>query len=421
MAEIAPFRALRFNPQRVPDLRDVVTPPYDVISPAAQQEYYARHPLNVIRLVLARDRSDELPGLDRYQAAATTFSDWRHKGVLVQDPEPGIYVYEQVFEVAGQSHRRRGMLALLRLAEYGHGVVFPHERTFPRHKDDRLKLMQACPAHLESILAFYPQLAPSLSALFDQCMHEDPLARVIDHAGTRHQLWSMVDATGIATAVEAVRNQPVIIADGHHRYETALNYRNERATMAAARAPEQFVLVNLVAGDDPGLLILPTHRLVHGPVPADIESRVQRQFAVERVPIESATQVQGMLATADAASFLLYSGEGRALRIRTKTAQSSSQWPDADILHQQILSDLLEIGGEPERLSYTHSAGEAMQAVDAGRAALACFMAPPSVAQVQAVALAGGRMPQKSTYFYPKVLSGLVIHPIDADDRVPQV
>ena len=426
MAEIAPFRALRYNPRLVPDLRAVVTPPYDIISPEAQAGYYARDPYNVVRLVLAQHNAPETPGLDRYQAAARTYAAWRREGVLIRDAEPGIYVYEQAFTVAGHSYRRRGILALLKLAEYGEGVVFPHERTFPRHKDDRLQLMRACPAHLESILAFYPSQTRSLSALLDQCMQNDPLARVVDD-GTAHQLWSMSDAASVAVAVQALKDQPVIIADGHHRYETALNFRNERTRTDLARGPEQFVLVHLVAVTDPGLLILPTHRLVRGPIPLDIEARLGQGFAVECFAARDAAHLRGMLAESrgtQGVSFLMYIGKGATLRLRgtggpNADSIGSAMWPDADVLHRQIFGECLDLGPEPDRIAYTHSEAEAIAAVDAGSASLACLMTPPSVAQVQAVALSGGRMPQKSTYFYPKVMSGLVLHPIEEGERVP--
>jgi uncharacterized protein (DUF1015 family) len=436
MAEIAPFRALRYNPRLVPDLAPVVTPPYDVISPAAQAEYYARHPNNMVRLILARADAEETPGQDRYQAAARTYAAWREAGVLCRDAQPAVYPYEQAFPIDGRVVRRRGLVALLKLADYEQAVVFPHERTFPRHKNDRLQLMRACPAHLESILAFYPGPAAPLAALLERCLQTAPLAAVTDADGVTHRLWSLIDAAAIRAARRALQDEPVIIADGHHRYETALAFVKERAAAGrfeSARAPELFVLVNLVCAADPGLLILPTHRLLRGEPPADLDLRLGRAFQAERFRVENAAGLRAALATGRpraGVSFLVYEGAGRVLRLvgqggeakeAEDQAEGSPGWPDAAILHRRVLEGLLGVAADADRIAYTHSEAEAMETVDGGRASLAFLLHPPSVGQVQAVALAGGRMPQKSTYFYPKVLSGLFIHPIEPGESVPLV
>ena len=434
MAEIAPFRALRYDPRLVPDVSRVVTPPYDVISPEAQADYYARHRQNVVRLILAREHSPESPDMDRYQAAARTYTAWKETGVLRRDPEPALYPYEQEFSLFGRSYRRRGIFTLLKLAEYDEGIVFPHERTFPRHKNDRLQLMRACPAHLESILAFYPGPGTPLTLLLERAMQRDPLVAVTDDDAVTHRLWSMSEATDIACAVATLRNQPVVIADGHHRYETALTFRKERTAQAGpSRAPEQFMLVNLVHAEDPGLVILPTHRVLRGSVPAgaDLERLLGRTFQLERLTAQDPASLREILSKGQpppGVSYVVYLGGGHAIRlignggaVPRDRQQEANVWPDADILHRYVLEELLGVHREADVIAYTHSEAEATRMVDTGHASLAFLLTPPTVGQVQSVALAGGRMPQKSTYFFPKVLSGLLMYPLERGELVPSV
>ena len=260
MAEIIPFRALRYDPRRIPDLAQVVTPPYDVISPEAQDRYYARHPHNVVRLVLAKHETPGAPGGNRYSRAAATYTAWRREGILQRDPTPAIYLYEQEFS-AGQASRlrRRGLLALVRLHEYAEQVILPHERTFSRHKDDRLQLMRACPANLEPILGFYPGSSRPIDALLGRYMETDPTIGLVDEEGVGHRLWLVEATPEVATLCDALCDRPVVIADGHHRYETALTFRDERRgrnptpAAAARHRLDDFVLMNLVPSDDPGI------------------------------------------------------------------------------------------------------------------------------------------------------------------------
>jgi uncharacterized protein (DUF1015 family) len=444
MPEIIPFQALRYNPRVVSDLADVVTPPYDVISPEAQARYDARHPYNVIRLILAKDDPAAGPEGSRYLRAAETFSAWQREGILQRDPTPAVYLYEQEFSLGDARRlRRRGLLALVRLHDYEDGVIFPHERTFSRYKDDRLRLMRACPANLEAILGFYPGPNPAVGALLETRMAADPTMRLVDEDGVGHRIWLVRDRTEIEALGAALRDRPVIIADGHHRYETALNFRNERqaadpSPRDAVRPPlAHFVLMNLVQAGDPGLVILPTHRVIRrrpACVGEALTAALARHFAVRPCPLDAADPVRSLRrALVDLAqrregaiACAVYAGGPELLLLdlvdpgTSQTLLAEGRAPalanlDVAVLHRLLIETILEIPASvqaDDSIQYTRDESQALASVLGGEAALALFLNPPRVEQVQAVAMAGDRMPQKSTFFFPKVLSGLVINPL---------
>jgi uncharacterized protein (DUF1015 family) len=447
MAEITPFRALRYNPQFVPDLKLVVAPPYDVISPEAQERYHARHPHNVVRLILARQSQAGTPGQDRYARSARTFAEWKVGGILRRDPRLAIYLYEQEFSV-GEGHRvrRRGFMAMVRLHDYDDKVIFPHERTFSEHKEDRLQLMRACPANLEAILGFYAGPVMAISAVLTRHMEGEPAVQLADEDGICHRLWILREPTEMATLTQALQDRAIIIADGHHRYETALTFRDERRAAdtgppeGQGRRLHDWVLMNLVHAEDPGLLILPTHRLIRQrPVVAGAALReaLGRHFRIDELPLDRGNPLMSLrIALADlhrrrrAAAFAVYAGGGEVLVLELAeetvveeltAAGRSREYArlDVAILHRLVIEQILGIrptGLTDDSIQYTRDEGMALAAVASGDAHLALFLNPPRVEQVQAIAMAGDRMPQKSTFFFPKVLSGLVISPLDAID-----
>jgi uncharacterized protein (DUF1015 family) len=451
MAEIVPFRALRYSPRFVPDLKLVVAPPYDVISPEAQERYHARHPHNVVRLILSKEGEAGTPDQDRYARAARTFTAWQVEGILARDPQPGIYVSEQEFSL-GEAHRvrRRGFTALVRLARYDEKIVFPHERTFAKYREDRLRLMRACPANLDPVFGFYPGPDGPIRAILDGCVEADPQVQLVDEDGIRHRMWILREPASVAGLVQALRDKPIIIADGHHRYETALTFRDERrmrGNVAAGAEPPRlhdFVLMYLVSAEDPGLVILPTHRVIRQrPVVTQdgLRRALERHFRMEVFPLDPGNPVMSLrIALADihrrrrdAVLFGLYAG-GRELIVlelsdttvvRDLVATGHSRVfarLDVAILHRVVIEQILGIrsaGQADDSIHYTRDEGQALAAVASGEAHLALFQNPPRVEQVQAVALASERMPQKSTFFYPKVLSGLVINPLDPTEPVP--
>ena len=450
MAEIIPFRALRYNPRFVPDLQQVVAPPYDVISPEAQERYYARHPSNVVRLILAKDEAN-ISGRDRYACAAQTFADWRREGILRRDPVPAVYLYEQEFSLGDAPRlRRRGVLALVRLHDYAEGVIFPHERTFARYKDDRLQLMRACPANLEAILGFCPGPNPGVAAVLDRHLQTDPTVGLVDEDGVGHRVWLVKDSAEVEALRAALHDRPIVIADGHHRYETALNYRNERqahdsATRDAARRRlDSFVLMNLVQADDPGLVILPTHRIIRRQpacVGEALAAALAHHFRITPFPVDADNPLRSLrIALADLArrqaaaiACAVYGGGAAVLVLEltdpatTQALLAEGRAPafarlDVAVLHRLVVEGILGVPSTSQAddsIQYTRDESQALAAVTTREASLALFLNPPRVEQVQAVAMAGERMPQKSTFFFPKVLSGLVINPLDAEEGPP--
>jgi uncharacterized protein (DUF1015 family) len=445
MAAISPFRALRYDPGVISDLAAVVTPPYDVISSEAQARYHARHLYNLIRLILPREPDAAMSGRDRYAAAAETFAAWQAAGALRRDPSPALYLYAQAFTLKdGRRLLRRGILALVGLESYEARVVFPHERTFARHKEDRLRLTRACGAQLEAILGFYPGSAGPVQAALDRTMSGPPQVRVTDEEGVQHRLWAITDREEIARIVGELRATPVFIADGHHRYETALRYREERhaalgeSAGAAGRRPHDFVLMNLVQAEDPGLVILPTHRIIRGRparTGAALRQALEEDFGEETVPgagADAAGAIGRLLddcRRADAVGFGLLDAAGGASFLRMRHGPSAAARRRGDVaaldvalLHRLVIEKAMGIGADgsgDEAVAYTHDAEEAARMVAAGGAAAALFLNPPTVAQVQAVAERGETMPHKSTYFYPKNVSGLVMSPLDPTEFLP--
>ena len=394
MAVIAPLPALRYDRARVGDLRAVIAPPYDVISPAQQEALYARSPWNVVRLILARDP-------DRAAASARTLREWVAGGVLRRDGSPALYRYAQTFALPdGAVRTREGVICRLRLEDFSSGIVRPHERTLPGPKKDRLAVMRATGAHLSPIFGLYAAPGTRLADVLGPAAAPD--VDVTEEGGERHRLWRITDAAAIARLQAALAPETIVIADGHHRYETALAYRDELGGAGSSGS----VLAFLCSMDDPGLVVLPTHRLVRGPLscPADaLVERLGERFAV--APLPSAPRAGGEID-------LLLPDRRLRLRAGPEAHAALAHLPaavrglDLSLLHGAILGPIL--GVEVDALAFTHDDAEAAAAVERGEAAAAFCLNAPTLAAVRAVCMAGELMPEKSTYFYPKLASGLV-------------
>ncbi len=431
MATLNPFRGLRYDRTAVGDVARVVAPPYDVIDPAHQTALYARSPHNVVRLILNRDA-------DAYGAAATTLREWRRVGVLALDPSPALYLYAQRFRgPAGEERERLGIIGALRLESFESGKVRPHERTLQRAKDDRLALLRACRASLSPIFGLVSAPEWSMAALVPARAAELEVAEGED---ARHRVWRLDDARTLAAVSERLAAHEVFIADGHHRYETALRYRDEtRAALGAVApppgaAPYDYVLAYLTRMEDPGLVILPTHRVLGSltVTATALERALGAHFRLERLPWTPAG-VTSMLERLGAGT-----STGGSVRIGAAVAGAGMLWLvsapvdalpfpastpavlralDVTALHHIVLAGVLglpigERGGTPG-LTYTQDAAAALAAVERGGAAAAFFLPPTGVEALRAVSLAGRTMPEKSTYFHPKLLTGLVIYPLD--------
>ena len=435
MAKIFPFRALRYDPAHV-SLRQVVTQPYDKITPAMQAGYYEASPYNLVRIILGQRDPGDSEGNNVYTRAAYDFSEWRRRGILRHDGQPSLYAYSQEFTAPGKArsrrYERRGFIALGQIEDYSAGVVFRHEQTLSKPKADRLELLRATRAHFGQIFMLYNDPSGKLEVtLFPP---RDPEITIADEYGVVHKLWQVSDPKVIANVSRGMADQKLIIADGHHRYETALNYRNERRAVAARpdpEAPYERVMMTLINAHSPGTLILPTHRLVFGlpnfePGPMVAASRffygardVSRDFDSSRplalLPRTSPGET-AMLAVTAKQAFLFQANPGT--RHSALDAVSPRQ-AELDVvrLHKVVLESVLNISEEAIReqrnLEYLRDATEAVQRVRGGGANVAFLLNPVSIEQMTTIALAGDVMPQKSTDFYPKLLSGLAIYALD--------
>jgi len=436
MADMRPFRALRYNQQKV-TAAQVVTQPYDKITPAMQGQYYAASPFNLVRIILGRSQPGDNTTDNVYTRAASLSRQWREQGILQQDSVPSIYAYSQTFTApSGKSFERRGFIALGRVEDYSAKVVFRHEQTLAKPKADRLDLLRATRAHYEQLFLLYEDSGEIDSLL---ATSNRPTIEVADEYGVAHRVWQISDPTIITSVQSKMRDQKLVIADGHHRYETALNFRNEcRAASSTANidAPYEFVMMTFVNMNDPGLLILPTHRVVHS-VPsfsADEFQKTSREFfeveetdpAIDAAKAAAVLQDRGRAGTALLGvtanrAFLLHSLKPAAARFFSGLSLRQ-QSLDVVQLHKCLLEGVLKLSEESIRnqqnLSYVREAVEAIASVRGkgnGKQAadIVFLMNPCPVQKMREVALAGEVMPQKSTDFYPKLLSGLAAYALD--------
>ena len=437
MASINPFRALRYDPSRV-SLSQVVTQPYDKITPEMREGYYGASPYNLVRVILGKSSPSDQPGDNVYTRAAGFFHDWRRQGILVPDSQPSIYLYVQRFTAPGGKAEleRRGFIGLGGIEDYSAGVVFRHEQTLSKPKADRLDLLRATRAHFGQIFMLYSDPAGEMDALLHPAGPPD--MQTDDEYGVSHQVWRVSAAEVTESLCGRMLDKKLIIADGHHRYETALNYRNERRAQAEAaganadlEAPYERVMMTFVNMDSPGLVILPTHRVVHGLSSfSSKEFRDQSRafFRVEEIDPEfdaaRATSIlhkagesgTAILAVSANRAFLLDHPKAADSKIFAGLSQRQ-QGLDVVQLHRCLLEGVLGLSEESIRnqqnLSYIRDADEALARVRRGAANVAFLMNPARMEQVRDIAFAGEVLPQKSTDFYPKLLSGLTIYALE--------
>lgn len=441
MAIIYPFRAWRYNPASV-RLDDVVTQPYDKISPAMQQAYYQRSPYNLVRIILGlAELFDAERGESVYSRAARDFQAWRQEGILVQEKTPCVYAYAQRFQVPGSNavKERRGFIALGKLQEYADQVVFRHEQTLSKPKSDRLNLLKATRAHFGQIFMLYSDPGRSVERiLYDGAGTAD--AEVTDEYGVLHRLWRVSDPAAIRMLASTMADKKLIIADGHHRYETALAYAKQHAAAGPAKTessvnqlpyppyPEAAVMMTFVNMDSEGLVILPTHRVVHSLPSFDAEAFVaaaREFFTVEKLVHGEAADYLNALRREEQTAFVAITRAG-AFLLRSKrdvVEAALAELPerqrglDLSCLHTIVLDRLLGLNAEKVReqtnLRYLRDAAEAIDQVRRGEADASFLTNPVTMEELKEVAFAGDVMPQKSTDFYPKLLSGLAIYALE--------
>ncbi len=451
MARIYPFRALRYDPSRV-KMEDVVTQPYDKISPAMQDRYYESSPYNLVRVILGRHFANDNEEENVYTRAAHTLKDWRKQGVLVEEAEPALYGYSQTYTVphTDEVRERRGFIALGHLYDYADKVVYRHEQTFPKHKSDRMSLFKATRTYCEQIYMLYSDPAFTAEKLIfgvkgPNGFDNNPADLAItDEYGVVHKVWKVTDPALINLIVTAMADKKLIIADGHHRYETSVAYAKERSAqlrlplnepvnpeeklgngnLPAPPFPEAAMMMTFVNMDAPGITILPTHRVVHGLEgfsSPDFIVKASAYFDVTELDSPDVAVLKGIKGTA----FVAATGDGNYL-LTAKTGviddllkdlPARQRHLDVVQLHRVVLDKLLGLDQETitrlGNVQYLREATEAAQLVEDGKANIAFLTKPITLDQLKEVSLAGDVMPQKSTDFYPKLLSGLAIYALD--------
>jgi uncharacterized protein (DUF1015 family) len=434
MAEVHPFRGWRYDLAQVGSLADVTAPPYDVIGPADQKELYERHPCNVVRLILNRDEPGDETSDERYNRAAQFLRHWQSEGILILEREETFFVYHQEFQWEGVEYLRKGFLGRLKLEEFGKGTVFPHEQTMSGPKADRLKLTQACRMNLSPIFGLYPDDEESVQTPLEKAIVGQTALEVTDDLGVVHRIWTVTDTAVLNRVREHLADKQIFIADGHHRYETAVNYRNglqSQGKLKNEAAAANFVMMMFVGMNDPGLAILPTHRLISGlpDLTADeIREALSPHFQLDEVGAgaEAAKETWEMM-EADGGQNVFGFGtaaDGKWLFARLAdeslmaelAAEHSDAWRQlgVSLLHTLVLDHLL-IRNNPESeqvCRYVHLLDEVTACLSERSCQLACLIAPARIEDVQVIASKFEKMPPKSTFFYPKLLSGLVFNPL---------
>ncbi len=424
MATLKPLLGLRYNTEKIP-ISEVIAPPYDVISPEGREKLYRLNDYNVVRLILGKDDPADHETSNRYTRARAFLENWMREGVLVQDEKPCLYLYEQIFRhpLNGKEEIRRALFALLKLENLGEGVVFPHEKTYAKPKADRLQLLKETHANLSPVFGLYEDESGAVNKALEPFFSKPCLFKAKDEEGVAHKFWKMEDPAAIDQVTAAFRNKKIVLADGHHRYETALNHRNEKRRRD--ESPCDFVLISLVNIHDPGLLVLATHRLLKKPAGFNLDMfRKNLSIYFDLVKVKRGSVMAGVDGfSVSEKGFGLYLGGDEAYLAKLKSLDAvrpfapkgrSAEWAglEVSILSYVVLEKVLGLGEEQfeELLGYTRSDAEALEKVDRGEFAMAFIMRSIPVDEIRKVCERKDLLPHKSTYFYPKLASGLVFY-----------
>lgn len=408
MAQIFPFQPYRYT-EKAGRLADLVTQPYDKISPAMRSRYSNLNPYNLVRVILGERQETDSEVNSVYTRAAETLNAWIAEGVLARELEPSLYAYFQEFAVpdTGEKLVRKGFIGLGAVVDYAAGEVYRHEQTLSGPKKDRLELLRHTRAHCEQLFMLYPDPAGEIDGLLDQVAQALPAGEVTDEYGVAHRFWKISDPATVARIQALMGDKKLLIADGHHRYETALAFRDENPQLPGAAR----VVMTFVNMHSPGLKILATHRLVSGLPAFDREAFLRKaagMFQVEE--IGSADRLREVWS----ASSRTVIGAAMGARLWMLQARDAAETLDVRVLHNVLLGGVLGVGEEAVReernLRYVRGLDAAMDEARGGAAQIAFLLKPTSVEQVAAISFGGGVMPQKSTDFYPKLLSGLTIY-----------
>ncbi|MFH1147087.1 MAG: DUF1015 domain-containing protein [Pseudomonadota bacterium] len=444
MACIKPFRGIRYNPKKIDGMEKVVTPPYDVISPEDQNLYYKNDAYNVVRLDFGKIKENDNELENRYTRAAEAFESWQKEGILLRDSKPAIYLHHISYEAQGRRLTRKGFISLVRVEDFASGVIKPHERTFPKVTADRLRLMEQCAANFSPVFSIYDDPPGETIGILENKRPHLPLFSFQDRDGFKHEMWALEDGKTLAEFGRCMEPKTLFIADGHHRYTTALEYRDKMRQGIGNWSNNQSVnhiMMYLCSMQDDGMLILPTHRLVtrkrgwsfenymdkmllyfemHKVSMSGQDVSARSRFALEKLAdAGKRTSAIGIYTGSD--DFLLLELKNRKC-LETLGREIPEPLPDLDVV---ILSELvfgrvmgLDDKNGGDAVSYCHDPCDIMRRAEENENDCAFLLNPTGIEQVRDVALAGLVMPHKSTYFYPKILTGLVMNKIVPEEEV---
>jgi uncharacterized protein (DUF1015 family) len=442
--EIAPFAGYRYNLDKIGSLGNVIAPPYDVIDETMQQTLFDRHPNNAVRLILDKMNPTDDAQDNRYTRTAKTLADWKAKDILQRDDKPAIYVYHQVYEADGKQYTRKGFMCRCKAVPFGYGMVFPHEITMSGPKADRLMLTTACKMNFSQIFGLYPDANNSVQNHLEEAVAKmnPPLFEAADDLGVVHRMWVLDDPAAIDAAVKEMEQKPIFIADGHHRYETACNYRKQIDDMGLLTSdhPANYVLMVCIAMDDPGLIVMPTHRLFTAgkPFPVltseELKAKLTPYFTVcepktaspdaasvwAEVQAEHRQDAIGLYTPKDGKWLITAITEEGKKRMSEAASEHHPEWQElgVSLLHHLIVENLLGCKEYPKP-HYVHLVDEVAECLKAAgeNAAehypLAALVQPATVEHIKTISMLGDRMPAKSTYFYPKLIVGFVFNPLE--------
>lgn len=412
---VIPFRGLRYNLEKINNIAEVIAPPYDVIKPEERLDLEARHAANIIRLILSQPHEDDSAENNQYTRAATLFKQWISDSTLVQDPTPRYYVYDQSFRAPdSKDYTRRALIALIKLEPFENKVILPHEKTHAGPKIDRLNLMRACHANLSPIFLLYQDPDGDIEQIVQGSIDANrPLIDCPETFGSTHQLWSLDDAEINREIQQLFSSKPLLIADGHHRYETALAFRDEMSRQIGIEPLPGcgYMMVNLVRMESPGLAVLAIHRLLSDLTTEQINSAIAglpELFEVHEIDSFSNLMEKLGALKGKSPAVGMYSPDGKYRLLIPHT--SSAGQLDVTLVQDTIISKLFRVETLADHISYSAYAEDAVVHVQEGSDRVALLMNPTPVEQVLDVAMAGSVMPQKSTYFYPKMATGFVLN-----------
>ncbi len=419
MAEIKGFKALRFT-SKAGSIKEVCCPPYDIIPAAEREEYFKQNDYNIIRLE-SPEQTEE-----GYNGARDTLNKWINDGILAQDENESIYIYEEKFSVKGVNYAFKGFTCYAQLHEFSEGIILPHEQTLSKAKTDRLNLLKTTGCSFSQIYSLYSDPSHKTSGLLEELSKGEPDNSFTDNEGVTHNLWCVTDESAISELQKQFADRKLYIADGHHRYETALNYRRYASENSVEAENKEYIMMFLVDMENDGLVVFPTHRIVKNLPDFDTEKVIEKckeHFFVEEISAENANEFLDKAYAENKKAYVMLAGDKayamtlRDISVMDEILANDSialRRLDVSVLHSLVLEKLFGIDKEnmanQVNLSYTRSATEAIAAAKTANCAF--LLNPTRVDEIAAVAAAGEKMPQKSTYFYPKLTTGLVINKV---------